>query len=377
MGLGAGLARSFGFVQNSQMQEQNKKITQSRQNAQSMQTADIIKLMTKEQLEQKKQALQNYYVPYDAAFLEQGFEVEVFPANRGKTAQLAIKYKSEQDGIKQLQTIILASGDIGKVRIDTTKKQLNRFFGAELRKYVTLSGLEPERYIEYVQNMGWELTPEGWDIFSRTKSDDETQIKRTQFTNQELENISFEDIEQNSKNHTLRREQQIIHFISDYITKNYQKIGFEDIKELGIGSKEAQELKQKYEEVMKYAKGNKENRLAQLFETFKPISESNTKILQEAEEYIKPIRDYIQKIPSKYQDENQYEHIYKYLVIRFETIKQRDLEGENSLENTKLNEYIDFIDKEDEIRKSDVKLQMMNKVQTLINQHKQRKEMSL
>lgn len=366
MGIGAGLARSFGFKP--QMQAQNKKITQSRQNVESMQTADIIKMMTKEQLEKKKQALQNYYVPYDASFLEQGFEVDVFTTERGRKTQLALKYSVNE----QPQTIVLANGNTGKLNIDATKKQLNKFFSIELKKYATLDGLEPERYIEYIQEMGWKVTPEGLDVFSRTRSDYEVEIKRTEFTNQELENLKSEDIEQNGKEHRLRREWQIIHSISEYIKDGYKQVSFEDIKKLGIGSKEAGNLKQKYQEVIQYEKcEDTDNRLSQIFATFRPMSLSTNSIQDEVNNYIQPIREYIRQIPPKYQDENQYEYIYHYLVIRAEAMQQRRVEEKTPSENVKLNKYIDIIDERDEDRKQKTRLQMKNKVQELINMHNQ------
>ena len=158
-------------------------------------TKEIFENLTKEEMSEKKEALQEYYAPYAVEALQDGFEITIFPESLQETNQLAIKYEIHN----QRQTIILASTKEKNIQANKIRKALNQYFGEKIQKFASLEELEPEYYIEDLIKQGWELTKEGLDLFCTVRNDGEVETKRTEFTNSELANITQEEIQKNEK----------------------------------------------------------------------------------------------------------------------------------------------------------------------------------
>ncbi len=162
------------------------KITQSKQSITSKSTTSNIKDI---EIGEKKKILQDYYVPYDQNYLHSGFnlkrDVSIFSKQEGikdNKKQLAIRYNLEEleEGLDKRQTIIIATS-YSNVIPEAAKEILNSYVMA-IQNTASQKGNDAAKCIASLEKNGWQITDEGYDIFSMKKADGVKEVKRTEFT---------------------------------------------------------------------------------------------------------------------------------------------------------------------------------------------------
>ncbi len=338
-------------------------------------TKEIFENLTKEEMSEKKEALQEYYAPYAVEALQDGFEITIFPESLQETNQLAIKYEIHN----QRQTIILASTKEKNIQANKIRKALNQYFGEKIQKFASLEELEPEYYIEDLIKQGWELTKEGLDLFCTVRNDGEVETKRTEFTNSELANITQEEIQKNERRHNAYVEQQIvIPEISEYIVKGFKQITSDDIKQMAVTTP-IQKVLEPYQKVLGYVNNQEQSELGQIFANMKPISdmigdkETASETIEDEltamSKDIGTIKAYMNQIPEKYQDREKRQQILQYTIIRdaFINAKQKGAIGRQ--EQNVLKDYIGKIDEQEEEKKEKNRMKMVISTKTLMARH--------
>ena len=162
------------------------KITQSKQSITSKSTTRNIKNI---EIEEKIKMLKDYYVPYDMNYLySEDFnlkrDVSIFSKQEGikdNKKQLAIRYNLEEleEGLDKRQNIIIATS-YSNVIPEGAKEILNNYVMA-IQNTASQKGNDAAKCIASLEN-GWQITDEGYDIFSMKKTDGVKEVKRTEFT---------------------------------------------------------------------------------------------------------------------------------------------------------------------------------------------------
>lgn len=355
--------------------KENGKITKTKEMVeQSASTKEVLQNLTKEEMEKKKKELEHYYVPYEVEALQDGFEITIFPENLKETNQLAIKYEIHN----RKQMIILASTKKKNIQANRIRKTLNQYFGEKVQKFASLQELEPEYYIEDLIKQGWELTSEGLDLFCTVRNDGEIELKRTEFTNSELANITKEEIQENKRRHNLSIEHQVIEGIPDYIVKSYKQITSEDIKQMASTTSIEKVLKL-YKMVFGYVNNQEQNELVQIFRNMKPILDAfgNSKptldVTKEQQALISQDMEVISRcmnqIPEQYKDNEKHQQILQYIIIRKVFIKERQKGEIGKQEEEALNTHIARIDEQEEKKKEATRDSMRISTKTLMARH--------
>jgi len=227
--------------------------------------------------------------------------------------------------------------------------------------------------IEYLIKQGWELTQEGMDLFTTVQNDGQIEIKRTEFTSNELESITKQDIEENQHQHKLRREQQIIDEIPEYIVKSYKQITSEDIKQMAT-TLPIEKVLQPYKMVLGYLNQNGENELAQIFGNMKPICELMQDSQMEIHEDMSIVSQCMNQIPMSYRDNEKQQEILQYMIIR-KAFMQEKQKGVRNSQQQALDSYISRIDKKEEDKQVKTRKEMEESVKTLMDRHSRGWEM--
>lgn len=352
------------------LQRKEGKITRAKEIVeQTASTKEIFQTLTQEEIDRKKQELEHYYVPYEVESLQKGFEITIFPVEAEESSQLAIKYGINNEN----ETIILASTKEKTIRTEMIRRELNKYFGEKVQNYASLKELQPEFYIEYLIKQGWELTQEGMDLFTTVQNDGQIEIKRTEFTSNELESITKQDIEENQHQHKLRREQQIIDEIPEYIVKSYKQITSEDIKQMAT-TLPIEKVLQPYKMVLGYLNQNGENELAQIFGNMKPICELMQDSQMEIHEDMSIVSQCMNQIPMSYRDNEKQQEILQYMIIR-KAFMQEKQKGVRNSQQQALDSYISRIDKKEEDKQVKTRKEMEESVKTLMDRHSRGWEM--
>ncbi|MCI8482392.1 MAG: hypothetical protein HFJ27_04925 [Clostridia bacterium] len=298
--------------------------------------------LRKEELEERRQeqkeALKVYTVPYSVDFLtpqegetSQPYDIDAFLGEKGTEVQIAIKYETVEQDEKRQQLIILATGPRGEVEVTNTTNQVREFF-EKVQEFNTLEGIEPEKYIDYLQKKNWKVTKEGLEVFSTIQKDGNIEIQRTIFTEHELDTVSQEDIQDNIKRHIMRREQNIIDKTEKYLSK-MAKQGVSNIEQ----------------DIVEY-----------IFDKFKPIYLSQ-KGNSEETKCILQLNQYFARIPQEYKDSNLNQQLFDYIRVR---MKELDLVAEQSepKEAGDLYSFINKTDKEEAEKKAQRARAVLSKV---------------
>lgn len=345
-----------------QVKQGNKGITKMKEVIQSGSTKEIFAHLSQEESKRRSQELDYYYVPYNVTALQDGFDITVFPVESEDSIQLAIKYEINHEK----QTIILANTNERDIRFDSTKRQIEKYFAGSVQNFTSLREIEPEFYIEYLERHGWTLTQEGLDLFCTVKNDGEVEIKRTEFTSNELASITDEQIKDNRMNHIFRRESQVIGSIPDYIVKSYQMISEGNIKQALSNEK----LIEQYGIVKEYiANTNQDNELAKAFTNMKPVLHDQEGIEQETQQYIEVISNCIRQIPEQYRDRIQHQRIFQYMIIRRALIQEKQKGTDIRQDSTMLDDYIKRIDKKEMKKQQKARDTMEESVAILRKRH--------
>lgn len=288
---------------------------------------------------------ENYYVPYNVKYSD-SIKINYYPEN--KMNYLVVEYEvPQEENSEETQHVklIMAKhqntiGDLEKIQ--TTLKM---FFKSS-KMYSTSEAVSPATYIATLQKMGWEFTSEGVEFMQVTKAQGDVEIKRTQFTEAELEELSTgEQKEKNKKQHIDRSEKDIIESIKRYVVDTYEKMPTGLSDELDT----YKEKVQAYSKSQKTNKGNS-NLLDAVFRELKPIKETSSIIPLIQRSYNQNLEGYLDMIPQVFRDKQSHNNYKKYMQIREVATKEKEENNkelpENSLAETKLEELVKKMDKE-------------------------------
>lgn len=263
----------------------------------------------------------NYYVPYSANYLK--YSDKLKEENEGlKDAKINLFTKEGDgqitleydvlDGEKVIhQRLVLATGELRKGADNQSKAvKMMQDMLSKMKDFSSL-GNEFNKYATIMQRLGWSVTNECIDIAQMSKQDNETEIKRTKFTQDERINMKPEDMEQGS--HRLRLELQTIANIKSFIIEGYKNLYIDP---------EAVEVKTRKEEVVQYAKGTikPEKMLAIAFRELKPIAQTQSNYVMERA-FAKTVNKYFDDIPDKGNIEKK--DIAAYYLVREEYAKRQ------------------------------------------------------
>lgn len=264
----------------------------------------------------------NYYVPYSANYLkysdklknenEELKDATINLFTKEGDGQITLEY-DVLDGEKVIhQRLVLATGELKKGA--NTQQDVIRTMKEMLSNMKAFSKIEAKQFARYatiMQRLGWSVTNECIDIAQMSKQDNETEIKRTKFTQDERINMKPEDMEQES--HRLRLELQMIENIKSFIIDGYKKLYIDP---------EAVEVKTRREEVIQYAKGTikPEKMLAVAFANLEPIAQMQANYVIEGV-YAKTIKKYLDDLPDKGKIEKK--DIAAYYLVREDYAKRQ------------------------------------------------------
>lgn len=325
-----------------------------------------------------------YYVPYSVNYLDSGYEINIYAENK-ETKQLALKYfVPGRNGLEdKKETIILATNTKPHIDVHATKTSLNQYFDLA-KMYKTQMEIEPEKCVAKLESLGWDISEEGLDVFSTARIDQVQELQRTQFTTRAQEEITPEVLEKRQEEHYYRMEMKKINLMSDYIKSAYQQVTNDDLKEIrriqGKSNTKVETLRKRTNMVREYAKQNQDidlsdNELAQIFTNIKPILLSEHTAKKEASLYIQKIRNYIETIPAKYQNEEIQEEIFGYLIMRLEIAisrdeleeKREDKESVESLKEVKqLKRYLQQEEKQEKVKRETKRKELGKKAEKIL-----------
>lgn len=268
--------------------------------------------------EQKEEALNKepFYLPYNVKYIQNGYRINCYVKNG--INQVTVEYEVPDKGSENKEVkFVMATAPTTKGHMQEVISLLRNFFTVA-SKYNSLDSIQPEQYVAKLKEMGWESSNEGMDIMQTTKRDEDVEIMKTVFLQEEITNISQEEREENGNRHVNVRECQIITEIEEYIIGAYLKMNKDNSEEYTDADKK------RIEKILKLSFDKKSGiesnmAIAQLH----PIQQ--TKAINVMEKiYNKEIREYISQISDKYRFKETEKNIERYLKIRDTFIKERE-----------------------------------------------------
>lgn len=293
---------------------------------------------------------EQYYVLYNVKYAESA-KINYYAEN--KTNYLVVEYEvpREKDSKEtQLVKLIIAKHENTIGDLEKTRNTLKMFF-RNSQMYSTAEAVDSITYIAKLQKMGWEFTREGIELMQITKLQGDVELKRTQFTEAELEAFSKNDkIEENRKQHINKTEKEIIDGIKQYILSIYETLPE------GL-SQELDKYKEKVHTYSNSIKTGEENQvylLGAIFKELIPIKETTPIIPLMQKSYNQNLEGYLDMIPTVYRDRALHTCFKEYMRVREIAVKEKEENNkelpDNSLAEAKLETLVTSIDNEkDEI----------------------------
>lgn len=326
-----------------------------------------------------------YFVPFSANYLKYSDAVKNTLKRAGKDLKDARINYFTKNGIGQLtleynvfdgenitpQKLVLAIGEMNEGK-ETTRREVQEIMKNLLltaKNYSQVEGFE--KYMARIQKLGWTVTNECIDIAGVSKPDGVVDIRRTNFTQQERENITREDIEQNQKDHSYRVEAQFINSIQTYIIDGYEALS------VPMGNAN---LSAKKKEVMKYKqsrnKGEVDEKtlLGATFTKMNPLIEigSLTPLTAVAERACrKVINNCLESLPDTGEIEQTY--IKSYLQLREEYTGAKE-DTSKAKAKARLQEFIEKADKRIELQRADKRKELREYVESVVGNVKEYQE---
>lgn len=297
----------------------------------------------------------------------------------------------DKSGFENLGRLIIAKreGKIGDFH--EAKKILQDYF--EMKSQFSTQDLtKVEECIAKLLKQGWNFTNEGLDIMQITKLNGNTEIKRTEFLENEFTSKTHEQVDKNRKRHLRDVEQSIIIGLEEYIVSKYKQINIYGMH-LQQSQQEEKDMEKYIGDVLQYSdKKEKESQddsiqligrssilLDCAFREMKPISETTVVPIMQRR-FSQHIADYLNMIPDSLKENKTELYLREYLQLREDTAEEKmkrakeaaeravnwekssKTKGEGQEQNDKsermLNNFITSVDhhREDQNRKNREKL---------------------
>lgn len=264
-----------------------------------------------------------YYVPYSAKYLKYSdrqkesygltdAKINLFTKNGH--GQITLEYDVLDGENVNHQRLVIATGELKKGAGNQQEiLKVIKSMISKMKDFNKLGTREFAAYATRMQRLGWGVTNECIDIAQMSKQDNETEIKRTKFTQDERINMKPEDMEQDS--HRLRLELQLIEGVKSFIIEGYRDLYIDPV---------AEEVKLRKEEVREYVKGTikPEKMLAIAFKNLKPIAQTQSNYVMERA-YVKTIKKYLDDLPDKDKQNIEKRDIEAYYLVREEYAKRQ------------------------------------------------------
>lgn len=263
---------------------------------------------------------EQYYVLYNVKYAESA-KINYYAEN--KTNYLVVEYEvpREKDSKEtQLVKLIIAKHENTIGDLEKTRNTLKMFF-RNSQMYSTAEAVDSLTYISKLQKMGWEFTNEGIDLMQVTKLQGDVELKRTQFTEAELEVFSTNNqIEENRRQHIDRTEKNIIEEIKHYILSTYEELPEGLSQELDI----YKEKVHRYSNSLKIGEENQAYLLGAIFKELIPIKETTSIIPLMQKSYNQNLEGYLDMIPTVHRDRTLHSHFKEYMRIRETAVKEKE-----------------------------------------------------
>lgn len=264
-----------------------------------------------------------YYVPYSAKYLKYSdrqkesygltdAKINLFTKNGH--GQITLEYDVLDGENVNHKRLVIATGELKKGAGNQQEiLKVMKSMISKMKDFNKLGTREFAAYATRMQRLGWGVTNECIDIAQMSKQDNETEIKRTKFTQDERINMKPEDMEQES--HRLRLELQLIEGVKSFIIEGYRDLYIDPV---------AEEVKLRKEEVREYVKGTikPEKMLAIAFKNLKPIAQTQSNYVMERA-YVKTIKKYLDDLPDKDKQNIEKRDIEAYYLVREEYAKRQ------------------------------------------------------
>lgn len=261
---------------------------------------------------EEKESPKWYYVPYSTEYAN-NVAVNCYTSN--KQDYLTIEYEVPRENIKektQRYKIILATSAERTGNFEAARPIVADFL-KKSTVYMTLKSLNPEIYIAKLEKMGWRCTRDGVDFMQTTRQKGRTEIRRSTFTKEELDNLTKKDIVENERQHMERREYEIIDKLKQYIVDTYEKLPPQYLNE---GLKDYMDQAAEYKFNKKYRIEKESNILASIFKEIKPIRQEPTISVGLLRYYDQELSKYIDMIPKPYRDTDRHDILKQYVDAR-------------------------------------------------------------